>query len=98
VIIFSTKILRTDNWIANDQLQLLLRNALQILPIVKAQFSGTDFDNLQDVSSCTSPSNADESLACKWKDASRKIQTFQETPEEIKPALNALFEVSLSLI
>jgi hypothetical protein len=79
--------------IANDQLQLLLRNALQILPIVKAQFPGTDFDNVQDISSCTSPSGSDESLACKWKNASRKVQEFRESSDEVKPALNALFEV-----
>jgi hypothetical protein len=83
----------TNKFVADDQLQLLLRNALQMLPIVKAQFPGTDFDNLQDISSCTSPGGVDESLACKWKAAARSILEFQESVSDVKPALNSLFEV-----
>jgi hypothetical protein len=81
--------------IANDQLQLLLRNALQILAIVKAQFPGVDFDNVEDVKDCDGAHGQDQSLACQWKDASRMIQEYRQSGSDVKPALTALYRVSM---
>lgn len=66
---------------------------MQILKIVKAQFPGADFDNVDDMSTCEDSQSDDQELACAWQKASRRILEDQSSNEELKPALNALFLV-----
>jgi ethanolaminephosphotransferase len=74
---------------ADDQLQLLLRNALQILSNVKAQFPGLDFENVQE--DCQV---GDHPLVCEWKIASKAIQGYRETGGSVSPALTRLYKVN----
>lgn len=78
-------------------MKLLHRNALQILKIVKAQYPAVDFDNVDDMSTCEETQSNDQELACTWKKASRHILDVQFSNEELKPALNALFQVCVNL-
>jgi hypothetical protein len=78
---------------AIEQQKILLRNALQILSIVKATFSSIDFGNHEDLAACTHPDSDAEKLACHWKKAMTLVQDFQISKKDVKPSLNALFEV-----
>jgi ethanolamine phosphate transferase 2 subunit G len=94
---FSSYLTTHTNWFtAKDQLQLLLRNALQIVSVLKATFSATDFDHPDIVKGCDNPSSDANLLACKWKNATREIMEYQRSGENVLPCLTALFEVSMS--
>jgi ethanolamine phosphate transferase 2 subunit G len=83
---------------ANDQLQLLLRNALQILKIVKAQFPGVNFsdqeEDVSDVQDCN-VAHGQELLACQWKYASTMIREYQKSGNNVNKVLAALHKVCL---
>lgn len=52
---------------SKDKIQVLVRNARQLLQIIIATFGGDLFDNKSDVDPCTSPSSKIEELACDWR-------------------------------
>lgn len=52
-----------------DQVQLLLRNSLQILDIVKATFPGEDFGSDIIELDCNSATSTGAELACLWREA-----------------------------
>lgn len=76
-----------------DQLQILLRNALQILPIVKTTFPGVNFDNIDSMHGCDTPSSDPERLACKWKLANQILTQYRVAGVQVRPTLTALYEV-----
>jgi ethanolamine phosphate transferase 2 subunit G len=90
------KILRdlTDCRSASDKVQILYRNALQILDIVKATFPGVDFESNYDHRLCFKTASSGEELSCKWRYAS---QMFRDVPEgygpSVEDALPALLQV-----
>ncbi|KAM0334099.1 hypothetical protein ACHAQA_001119 [Verticillium albo-atrum] len=62
----------------NDQVQLLLRNARQILAIFWATF-GTDLLNLsQDKNACIQPQDDPHELACEWQQIDAQRLSFQD--------------------
>ena len=69
---------------------MLLRNALQILTIVKAQFPGLSFDNVDNAGDCDI---ADHPLVCEWSTASRMIREYRESGGSISPVLSRLHKV-----
>ncbi|KAF2087017.1 alkaline phosphatase-like protein [Saccharata proteae CBS 121410] len=74
----------------NDRVQLLLRNALQILTIVKATFPNHAFTNPFANLSCESPASSGDVLACKWRRVSDIFQaagSFHPHPDHVLPAL-----------
>lgn len=52
-----------------DQVQLLLRNSLQILDIVKATFPAEDFDSDAVELDCNGAASTGAELACLWREA-----------------------------
>jgi ethanolaminephosphotransferase len=52
-----------------DQIQLLLRNSLQVLDIVKATFSSEGFDSDDRDLSCDNMRSAGTELSCLWREA-----------------------------
>lgn len=85
----------TNISVAKDQLQLLLRNSLQILSIVKAKFSTVDFDGPSDLSDYSQTSSDAEALACKWKYAKTQVEAYQDSDVAVKSSLTALYAVSV---
>ncbi|KAF2755933.1 alkaline phosphatase-like protein [Pseudovirgaria hyperparasitica] len=74
----------------NDRAQLLLRNAMQILDIVKATFPHEAFSNPFSALDCSSPSSGAEELACKWRTCTTIFHaagSFRPRASEIMPAL-----------
>ncbi|KAF2142872.1 uncharacterized protein K452DRAFT_297392 [Aplosporella prunicola CBS 121167] len=74
----------------NDRAQIMLRNAVQILNIVKATFPDPAFENPFTEVKCDSISSAGNELACKW----RKVTTifhdagaYRPKPDDIIPPL-----------
>ncbi|KAF1985913.1 alkaline phosphatase-like protein [Aulographum hederae CBS 113979] len=51
----------------DDRVQLLLRNAMQMLTIVKATFSYEAFENPYATLDCSDPLSSGHELACKWR-------------------------------
>ncbi|KAK8171737.1 alkaline-phosphatase-like protein [Phyllosticta citrichinensis] len=58
----------------NDRAQILLRNALQILKIVKATFPNPAFDDPFAPVECVSTSSSAQELACKWRTVTEVFQ------------------------
>ncbi|KAF2841407.1 alkaline phosphatase-like protein [Patellaria atrata CBS 101060] len=85
----------------NDRVQLLLRNALQILNIVKMTFSQQAFDNPFAKLDCSDPTSSGTELACKWRrvtDIYRGMEGFKPKPESILPALTAFCKSAQSIM
>ncbi|KAJ9664995.1 major facilitator super transporter protein [Coniosporium apollinis] len=73
-----------------DRVQLLHRNALQMLTIAKATFPGSNFDNHLLKMDCTKPSSSGDELACMWRRAThmlRRADDFRSRPEDVLAAL-----------
>ncbi|OCK96631.1 alkaline phosphatase-like protein [Cenococcum geophilum 1.58] len=73
-----------------DQVQLLLRNAMQIQTIVRATFPNSDFSpGPQDNSRCEGSLSSGDDLACKWQRAFEILETAGQDldPEVVLPPL-----------
>ena len=75
----------------DDRVQMILRNAMQMLDIVKATFPHPAFDSpFAALDGCNAPPNDGIELACKWRrvtDVFRAMQGFKPREEGIVPAL-----------
>ncbi|KAI1102668.1 alkaline phosphatase-like protein [Jackrogersella minutella] len=58
----------------HDKLQILVRNARQILEIITATYSGSLSTGRQYSLDCTRPSSVGEELACEWQSLSRSAE------------------------
>jgi len=91
---------RTDCEVGVDQLQLLLRNARQILKIVRATFTDVEFREKSSGDfnkTCVSGVDAGEQLARLWHDAGEKLPQGETTESEAYRALEALYKVSVGI-
>lgn len=74
----------------DDRVQLLLRNARQILAIVKATFPSETFDNPFAKIDCKEFSSSGRELACKWlgvTDVFRNSGGLTPPPDVVVPVL-----------
>ena len=86
--IFTTAL--TDVYLEHDRVQILLRNAYQILDVVKASFPNPAFDNPLAELKCQDPSSSGHELACKWRKVTDKfmaMEGFKPKSEDISPFL-----------
>lgn len=74
-----------------DQIQLLLRNSLQILDIVKATFPGEDFDSGSLELSCGTAGSIGAELACLWREARASTESARSSALLTDSALLALY-------
>lgn len=58
----------------NDQVQIMLQNALQIHRIVKATFPHPWYQDFGADLDCTAPSSSKDILACAWKGVQERLQ------------------------
>lgn len=77
-----------------DRVQLLLRNALQILDIVRAKYSHPIFHGSLDEIDCQGSLSDELELACLWKEASQALNVDHAQSEPLA-ASAALLKVSL---
>lgn len=75
-----------------DQVQLLLRNALQLLDIVRATFPGEDFDPDTIHLSCENSPSAGSELACRWREAKAGIENADASVLLTDTALASLYK------
>jgi ethanolaminephosphotransferase len=75
--------------------QLLLRNALQILDIVKATFPGENFDDRKYQADCEEPQSPGIELACLWHNVQRELRVDDTSKSQTDLTVQALFNVSL---
>ncbi|KAK3380313.1 alkaline-phosphatase-like protein [Lasiosphaeria ovina] len=68
----------------NDQAQLLMRNAYQILDIIHATFGREVFDLNPTSEACTAPETDYEELACEWQQVSLMAKSM-EAADQISP-------------
>ena len=73
----------------------MLRNAQQLLRIVKATFTDTHFDGQPDPSSCNHPSSDAERLHCLWDGARAVVNDQKATTTAVLAALTAVCQSSL---
>lgn len=76
----------SDNITGNDRAQILLRNALQILKIVKATFPNPAFDNPFAEVQCDAISSSAQELVCKWRAVTNVFQAaghLRPKPEDV---------------
>ncbi|KUI64485.1 GPI ethanolamine phosphate transferase 2 [Cytospora mali] len=69
----------------DDQIQILLRNAEQILEIVTASFGGELFDSNSKIDPCLHQETEVQELACGWRrifDSAKSMQGKKEVDEE----------------
>jgi ethanolaminephosphotransferase len=78
---------------AIDQAQLLLRNAMQILDIVKATFPNEMYDESAKELDCENMSSSGAELACLWRDATNKRPVSDAAHLQIEKSLQSLFKV-----
>jgi hypothetical protein len=64
-----------------------------MLPIVKATFPGTDFENVDILQGCEKPNSDIASLSCKWKVANQAMAQYSSSGSNIEASLNGLYEV-----
>ena len=57
----------------DDQIQLLYRNALQLLSIVKETFPHDSYSSNTPPAYCENPSSTTDELACLWQDAMKHL-------------------------
>jgi hypothetical protein len=81
----------------NDRTKLLLRNALQILNIVKAQFSHPVFRDSRASVSCKGTLSDEHELACAWKAASVYALDVAACSADPKTAISSLVKVNNSV-
>lgn len=74
-----------------DQIQLLLRNSLQILDIVKATFPGEDFDSDSLELSCGTAASTGAELACLWREARTSAESVGSSTLLADSALVSLY-------
>lgn len=80
--------------VGSDQIQLLLRNARQILKIVTATFGQDLFESDQDSNACANPQDDAHELACEWQAMERQRQSLT-SGDELDPAwVSAMGKVS----
>ncbi|KAK1691172.1 GPI ethanolamine phosphate transferase [Colletotrichum godetiae] len=67
----------------NDQIQLLVRNARQILNIVTATFGSEMFDlgSTSDQKTCSNPRDDAQELACEWHRVNDALKTMDDEAE-----------------
>jgi ethanolaminephosphotransferase len=75
-----------------DQIQLLLRNSLQILDIVKATFPGEDFDSDSLELSCGTAASTGAELACLWREARTSAESVGSSALLADSALVSLYQ------
>ena len=74
-----------------DQVQLLFRNSLQILDIVKATFPGEDFDSDIVEPDCNSVTSTGAELACLWREARMSTDRVESSMLLADSALVSLY-------
>lgn len=80
----------------DDRIKLLLRNALQMLHIVKAQFSHPVFRDSRVSVSCESALSDEDELACAWKEASIFALDVSACSADPTTAIESLIKVKKS--
>lgn len=83
-----------DICLGEDKIQLMLRNALQMLEIVKATFPHPLYEDSAVSPTCTGSLTNTESLACKWKDVVDSQGTLRSPLSSSERALDVLHTVS----
>ena len=77
-----------------DQLQLLRRNAEQILQIVKATFPNAPFGERSHIKDCSTSASDIQELVCKWQQASQlQVERNKNSPELTRKMMQSLTEV-----
>ncbi|KAI8960199.1 alkaline phosphatase-like protein [Daldinia sp. FL1419] len=74
-----------------DRLQILVRNARQILDIITASFSGSSSVGTKPSLDCNDPGSGAEELACEWQQISKATET---TSSEGAPDEKQIMDVS----
>ncbi|KAI9757849.1 MAG: major facilitator super transporter protein [Chaenotheca gracillima] len=81
-------------WVkADDQIQLLSRNAKQILEVVKATFPSPAWEQRMASADCNSQDLSDvDELACKWKETLALLSAYTDSssPEDVQQSLASL--------
>lgn len=80
--------------VANDQMQLLLRNALQILDIVKSTFPGEIFHDVGHHADCNQAHSSGAELACLWHNVQGELHVDDTSDSQTAITVQALFKVS----
>jgi ethanolaminephosphotransferase len=97
VFFSSLSISHLTKYSAIDRLQLVLRNALQILDIVKATFPNEVHNAVTGDADCDQPESAGAELACLWSTANISLAAGDESHiSSSKDAVRPLFKVSSS--
>lgn len=77
---------------ASDRLQHMLRNAHQILKIVKAKFPSVSFDSV-DENACQSGRSSAEGLDCRWQKTMAVVEKYDNDPSNLKSVLGEVYSV-----
>ncbi|KAL1637267.1 major facilitator superfamily transporter protein [Diplodia intermedia] len=76
----------------DDQAQLLLRNAYQILQIAEATFPTAPFQDLSFLRKCESASSTGDELACKWLKVKDALENGGNQPPKAELMIGQAFE------
>lgn len=68
----------------SDQVQLLIRNARQILGVASAVFGEELFDLNSDIDVCSDTRSDANKLACGWRHVNKQLSSFQSY-EDVPP-------------
>jgi hypothetical protein len=87
----------TNNLTDGSKLQILLRNARQILNIVTATFSASLFEGNDISVDCSTLSNDSEKLGCEWRLISQQLTDLKpDSEEDAERLMTALAKVNVN--
>ncbi|KAI1128045.1 alkaline-phosphatase-like protein [Nemania abortiva] len=71
-----------------DNLQILIRNARQILAIVSATLGGSSLDSMVSEQDCFHPSSPSAELVCEWREISRATELVSENSSHYQDSVS----------